>query len=64
MEKKRRNSIELSNNICERRGELEANEPVSERSERASGVIVGFISKEPPGELLANPQYSILFTII
>ena len=33
---KRRSSIELSNNISERRCELKANEPVSERSERAS----------------------------
>ena len=39
--KKRRSSIELSNNISERRCELKASEPVSERSERASGYILG-----------------------
>ena len=42
---KRRSSIELSNNIIERPHELKANEPVSERSERASQYIVGYMSK-------------------
>ena len=58
--RKRRSSLELSNNISERRCELKANEAVSERSERACGYIVGYISKEPSGELLVYPQYSIL----
>ena len=50
---------ELSNNISERRCELKMNEPVSERSERASGYFVGCISKEPSVELLVYLQYSI-----
>ena len=51
---------ELSNNISERQCELKANAPVSERSEQVRGYIVGYISKEPSGELLVYPQYSIL----
>ena len=31
-------------------------------NEQRSGYSVGFISKEPTGELLVNPQYSIIFT--
>ena len=64
MYKKRRSSIELSNNKSERRCELKASKPVSEQSERASGYIVGFITMEPLGELLVNPQYGISFTSI
>ena len=51
----------LSNNISNRRCELKAKEPVSERSERANGYIAGYISKEPSGELLVYPQYSTFF---
>ena len=40
--RKRRSSMDLSNNISERRCELKANEPVSGHSERVSGYIVGF----------------------
>ena len=43
--KKRRSLVELSNNISERRCELKANEPVSERNERASEwVNYGFMT--------------------
>ena len=49
-----------TNNISEGRCELKSNEPVSERSERASGCIVGYISKETSGELLVCPQYCII----
>ena len=42
---------ELSNNISERRCELKANEPVSEQSERASGYIVGYLSKSSASEI-------------
>ena len=52
---------ELSNNIKERRCEQKVKEPVSERSDRAGGHIVGYISKEQSGELLVYPQYSIFF---
>ena len=40
---KRRSSMEMSNNISERRFELKANEPVSERSERASGYATDLL---------------------
>ena len=58
---KRRRSIELSKIISKRRCELKASEPVNERSECAIGYFVGFITKEPPGDSVVNPQYSILF---
>ena len=62
--RKGRSSIELSNNISERRYALKANEAVSERSERTSVYTLGYISKEPSGKLLVYPQYSILFITI
>ena len=43
MLEKKRSSIEMSNNISERRCELKANESVSERSERASGYITDLL---------------------
>ena len=43
---KKRSSIELSNNISERRCELKANEPVSEHSERASGYATDLLLGE------------------
>ena len=46
LEKKRRSSIELSNNICERRCEMKANEPMSEWSERASGYFTDLLPSE------------------
>ena len=46
LEKKRRNSIELGNLISERQCELKANEPVSERSELASGYIKDLLFSE------------------
>ena len=58
--RKRRSSIELKQYYKREASELKANKAVSERSERASGYIVGYISKEPSGELLVYPQYSIL----
>ena len=36
---------ELSNNISEKRCELKANEPVSERSERVSAYTLGFATE-------------------
>ena len=48
---KRRSSIELSNNISERQCVLKANEPVSEHSERASGYVVGYMSKLSASEI-------------
>ena len=53
LEKKKRSSLELRNNISERRCELKANEPMSERSERASGARLG-----------ANPDYAMLLRAI
>ena len=41
-ESKKAKLEELSNNISERRCKLKANEPVSERSERAIGYNVGY----------------------
>ena len=56
----KRSSIELSNNIGERRCELKANEPVSEQTEWASGYFVGFATFYIY-KLVANPQYTILW---
>ena len=44
-ESKMLSATELSKNIGEKRCELKASEPVNERSERASGYIVGYNSK-------------------
>ena len=41
---------ELSNIISEKRCELKANEPVSERSEWASGDIVGYMTGSSESE--------------
>ena len=41
---------DLSNIISEKRCELKANEPVSERSEWASGYIVGYMTGSSESE--------------
>ena len=59
---KKRSSIELSNNISERRCELKANEPVSEHSERASGYATDLLLGERSEASGKSGVYYILQT--